>query len=109
MAKTSLCWQFLGILIVAVAAPPNAKAENVERGLAVTKEWCGRCHAYDPEAPWNSIGNSPSFMLMAKKLESYEPRILTVTGRRPHIALEMQLTDEQLEDVVAYVITLKPE
>lgn len=82
-------------------------AGDIDKGFEVSQNVCARCHAIDPAEPWNSIGSSPSFMLMAKKFERYQPRIMSVTARRPHIAQEFELTASDLENVAAYVRSLQ--
>lgn len=94
-------------MAVLVAQPAVAATDREGRQLA--QKLCARCHAIDPAAPWNSLGSTPSFMLMAKKLERYEQRVLTVTQRRPHIAQRFTVSEDDLERILAYIRTLKPE
>ncbi len=94
-------------MAVLVAQPAVGASDREGRQLA--QELCARCHAIDPAAPWNGIGSTPSFMLMAKKLERYEQRVLTVTQRRPHIAQQLTVSDDDLGHILAYIRTLKPE
>lgn len=79
------------------------------RGREISEKLCGRCHAWDPERPWNSIGSTPSFMWMARRLDFWRERVLSVTDRRPHIAQKFEVTAQDLEDVLAYIETLKPQ
>ena len=90
-----------------VAGVHNGFAEDIDKGFEISQAVCARCHAIDPAEPWNSIGSSPSFMLMAKKFDRYQPRIMSVTARRPHIAQEFELSVTDLENVAAYVLTLR--
>ncbi len=48
-------------------------------------------------------------MWMAKKLDFYRDRVLSVTDRPPHIAQKFEVTLRDLEDILAYIETLKPE
>ncbi len=95
------------MLFVAVLGAWPVPADAAAEGRALAQKLCARCHAIDPDAPWNSIGSTPSFMLMAKKLERYEQRILTVTSRRPHIAQRFSVSEDDLERILAYIRTLK--
>lgn len=95
------------ILLAFVALPAWADGD-AERGFQLSQQTCGRCHAIDPKAPWNSIGSTPSFMLMAKKLDSYAERVLTVSGRRPHNGQKLAPSNEELNDILAYIKTLVP-
>jgi len=94
------------LLLSATAAP--AVGDPV-RGRELAERLCGRCHAWDPKAPWNSIGSTPSFMWMAQKMDFYRERILSVTNRLPHIAQRLEVTIDDLEDIVAYIETLAPQ
>jgi len=98
---------YWGILTALVALPAWAEGDAV-RGWQLSQDICGRCHAIDPAAPWNSIGSTPSFMLMAKKLDRYADRVLTVSGRRPHIGQKLAPTNEELRDILAYIESLVP-
>ncbi len=106
----SMWWRV--IFVVCCVLAPAAQAESsgdAERGRSIIGRLCGRCHAWDPEYPWNSIGSTPSFMWMAKKLDFYRDRVLSVTDRPPHIAQKFEVTLRDLEDILAYIETLKPE
>jgi hypothetical protein len=48
-------------------------------------------------------------MWMARNLDFWRERVLSVTNRRPHIAQKLEVTAQDLEDVLAYIETLKPE
>ncbi len=95
------------MLFVAMLGSWPALADAAAEGRELAQKLCARCHAIDPAAPWNSIGSTPSFMLMAKKLERYEQRVLTVTRRRPHIAQRFTVSDDDLKRILAYIRTLK--
>lgn len=95
------------ILLLAAAGSAGAAGDPV-RGREISEKLCGRCHAWDPKWPWNSIGSTPSFMWMAQRLDFWRERILSVTDRRPHIAQKLEVKLADLEDVLAYIETLKP-
>ncbi len=95
------------VLVMLAPVHDGAFASVEEEGRRLAQKLCARCHAIDPEAPWNSLGSTPSFMLMAKKPERYEQRVLTVTERRPHIAQRLTVTPDDLERILAYIRTLK--
>ncbi len=83
--------------------PPAA---DVAAGLELSRRICARCHAIDPAKPWDSIGSTPSFKLMAGKIEDYEPRLRSVTARRPHTGQEMSLSLSEIEKIIAYIQSL---
>jgi cytochrome c553 len=98
----------LALVVMGMAAGAQAAGDPL-RGREISETLCGRCHAWDPERPWNSIGSTPSFMWMARNLDFWRERVLSVTDRRPHIAQKFEVTAQDLEDVLAYIETLKPE
>lgn len=93
---------FYVVLILMLAAPVLAS----EKGFDLAREKCAVCHAIDPDKPWDSIGSTPSFMLMARKLDRYADRVLTVSGRRPHIGQKLEPTSEELDAILDYIKTL---
>lgn len=99
----------LMLAVTALAAAAAQAAGDPLRGRELSETLCGRCHAWDPKRPWNSIGSTPSFMWMARNLDFWRERVLSVTNRRPHIAQKLEVTAQDLEDVLAYIETLKPE
>jgi mono/diheme cytochrome c family protein len=105
MGFRSLCVLALAIATFhqSVAA---SRADEIEDGHQIAREVCARCHAIDPAAPWDSIGSTPSFMLMARNLDRYRERIRNVTDRRPHIAQNFDLSAADLDLIVAFVQTL---
>jgi mono/diheme cytochrome c family protein len=98
----------LAMAVAGMLAAEAQAAGDPLRGREVAEKLCGRCHAWDPERPWNSIGSTPSFMWMARRLDFWRERVLSVTDRRPHIAQKFEVTAQDLEDVLAYIETLKP-
>lgn len=92
-----------------LSATGATAAGDPVRGRELAERLCGRCHAWDPAAPWNSIGSTPSFMWMARKMDFYRERILSVTDRLPHIAQRFEVTIDDLENIAAYIETLAPK
>ncbi len=94
------------LLIHAPARAQTPTPDPVTEGLEISKRLCARCHAIDPAKPWDSIGSTPSFKLMAGKLEDYEPRLRSVTARRPHTGQELVVAVEEIEHIIAYIQSL---
>ncbi len=106
-------WRRMAVLMAGLAlTAPAAAGEDggdAARGRKLAEQVCGRCHAWDPADPYNSIDSTPSFQWMAKKLDFYRERILSVTDRLPHIAQRLEVDAADLEDILAYVATLAPQ
>ncbi len=101
-------WRSVALVLAMAAFGARAEVGDAEKGRELVAEMCARCHAWDPEYPWASIGSTPSFMWMARKLDFYRERILSVTSRPPHIAQRFDVSIEDLENILAYIETLKP-
>jgi len=98
----------LCLLAICFIQPVLAESpvEQAEAGLNVSKRLCARCHAIDPAKPWDSIGSTPSFKLMAKKMDDYAPRLRSVTDRRPHTGQDFDISVAEIDQVIAYIQSL---
>jgi len=81
----------------------NARASaDVERGLKTAEKFCVRCHVIG-QNEFAGIASTMSFYMMAENIDRYEVRLQTVTERRPHIALKLDIKDEDIDDLIAYI------
>ncbi|WP_420403117.1 c-type cytochrome [Nisaea sp.] len=95
----------------------------VAAGRAISLEHCARCHVVDPANGLGGIGSTPSFKLLMS-LPDGENRFVTFFDRRPHGAFvrmegverltplpanaaEIHLTADDLDAILAFVLTLK--
>ena len=44
---------------------------------------------------------------MSEKPGSYRERVLSVQERRPHRSMKFELKNEDLDDILAYILTLE--
>ncbi len=115
----------LAILVVASlpAAPAWAGGDAVA-GRKISETHCARCHVIGDFNPMGGIGSTPSFQLLAKRGDWLE-RFETFFERRPHPVFvrmpdvarwttlpshvsEFEVTPANIDDIVAFVETLKP-
>ena len=62
-----------------------ASAESdVERGRAIAKQHCSRCHVVDEATPFTGIASTPSFKLLVTALSDWRERFSTFHTRLPH-------------------------
>ncbi len=105
-------------------APSPALAEgDVTRGREISIKHCARCHVVGDYNRMGGIDSTPSFQLLARRAD-FEDRLRTFYERRPHpvfvrvpgvprwtklppYAAPFEVTLEQIEDIVAFVRTLK--
>ncbi|WP_093805553.1 c-type cytochrome [Stappia sp. ES.058] len=66
-----------------------------DRGKALSKLHCARCHVVAPDDRMSGISSTPSFMIMVKALSDWRDRFETFYARRPHPAHIRFDTDEE--------------
>ncbi len=105
-------------------AAPRAEGDAV-KGREISVKYCARCHVVGDYNPMGGIDSTPSFQLLVKRRPDYLERFQTFYERRPHPvhvrvpgvakwtdlpsnAAEFTITSENLDDIIAFVETLKP-
>ncbi len=89
-----------------IAQAAWAQGDRVRgRQLAIDK--CSQCHVIGDYNPYGGVNNSPSFYIFAERLEVYRDRLTTFDQRRPHLSREMKVPPKDLQDIIAYVETVK--
>ena len=96
------------VLWLAAAGSPQAAGDGVA-GREAAIAWCARCHVIGDCNPMGGINSTPSFWIMARKPNTYSPTVMTFQERRPHASLEFDLTDRDVENIHAYIQTLKQD
>ncbi len=99
------------LLVVAAEAAGGADAAgSADVGRGVADKWCARCHVVGPQNPYGSIEMTPSFFIFARKPGTYPPaRIRSFSERPPHPQFEFKVSEREMDDLIAYIATLKPE
>ncbi|WP_232796506.1 hypothetical protein [Roseovarius salinarum] len=115
--------------------PPAAKAAaeaeiafegDVDTGLKLSHEHCGRCHAVSEKHRMNDIGSTPSFFVL-RTLPDWDARFQIFYAVNPHPVftqvegvtapfpidrpspiVPVEITPKELEDILAYVAELEP-
>ncbi len=113
-------------LATTTAAVIGAGAENgPDAGRKISERHCSRCHVVGDFNPYGGIGSTPSFRLLAKRSDWLE-RFQTFFQRRPHPVFvrvpgvppwtklpayveEFRITMQDIEDLIAFVETLRPK
>ena len=103
----------LGPLIFAcLAFMGAARAQEVgdaERGHAFAGQICAVCHAVDADQTLSPHPNAPTFKRIAAE-PGMTATALFVFLQNPHREMpDLILTREDLRNVVAYILTLKPK
>ena len=102
-----------------------ARAEgSPEKGRKIATTHCARCHVVGDFNPSGGIGSTPSFQLLVRR-DDYLERFQTFFERRPHpvfvrvpgvpkwtnlpsYVAEFEVRLESIEDIIAFVRTLRP-
>jgi len=113
---TEKSWQMLvamfaiAVTMLAVANHRPARAadaEQVKRGGALAKTWCSACHVIGANSQRSAADIAPTFTDIANNKAISDARIRGVLNR-PHGRMPTDaLTARQIEDVVAYILSLR--
>ena len=109
-------------LIAAVSGPASAGG-NADSGKDIAIKYCARCHVIGAYNKFGGIGSTPSFNLLLGLQDGME-RFESFYERRPHpvfvrvpdvpkwgdspaYASEFTVTRQNLDDILAFVLTLE--
>lgn len=97
-------WFYSAIVICLVFINSSVSRANpeVERGAKAAIKFCVRCHVVG-ENEFVGIASTMSFYMMAEHMGRYEERLRSVTRRHPHIALDLDVTAENIDELIAYI------
>jgi cytochrome c len=76
-------------------------------GRALAQRWCDTCHVVDQEQQRGTSTGAPTFTAIAS-MKSTTPMALRVFLQTPHGRMpDLHLTRGEIDDVVAYIVSLK--
>jgi mono/diheme cytochrome c family protein len=121
MRRLALAALTLAAASIPVAAP--RAGGDLETGRRVSEQHCARCHVVGDFNPMGGINSTPSFQLLARR-DDWLDRFQTFYERRPHPVFvrvpdvarwtklpshvkEFKVTPENIEDIIAFVETLR--
>ncbi|MBR0673939.1 c-type cytochrome [Neoroseomonas soli] len=99
----------VAMLFAGAALPAAAQTEpgDPRAGLRLSATWCANCHQVAPGGPGPSTDAAPTFRSIAQ-MASTTSMSLRAYLQTPHPSMpDYRLTREELDDVVAYLLTLK--
>ena len=99
---------FLGLAGALLATVAGAQQEgDPARGRRLAETWCSGCHVIGPGASGPVVDATPTFPSIARMPSatgmSLRAFLLTPHSRMPDI----QMSREQTDDVVAYILSLR--
>ncbi len=121
-----------GTQVFTLAALENKETDtpdltgSAENGRAQSRRHCGRCHVVIEDERMNAIGSTPSFFVL-RTLRDWQARFEAFYALNPHPAftqltgvtppfpedrpspiVPVELSPDDLDDILAYVAALKP-
>ena len=98
------------ISLVATASPAFAQAGgDPTRGRHLAEAWCSGCHIVAPTDQQGTSNGAPPFAAVAR-MPSTTLMALRVFLQSSHPPMpDLRLTAGQIDDVAAYILSLRPE
>jgi mono/diheme cytochrome c family protein len=100
----------LACALLLAGGGPNARAQdgNVQRGLTLAQDLCTTCHAIHRGAALSPNVQAPTFEMIAS-VPGMTALALGVALRTSHREMpNIILEDRQRADIVAYILSLRP-
>lgn len=91
--------------VVAQVCPVSA-LENAANGKVLAQTWCASCHLVSPDQTKGSA-DVPPFASLAKRTEAELDKLSGFLAHPHPVMPDMQLTHNEIADIVAYIRTLK--
>ncbi|MSO66075.1 MAG: hypothetical protein EXQ85_09855 [Alphaproteobacteria bacterium] len=97
----------LALLVVGVSACATALAGDVRNGQVVAGQLCGLCHQMPATTDPRSGVAPPLTVLAAERVRSTDGLRRYLRGQNHPFGGSL-LSDQQIDDVATYVLTLRP-
>jgi mono/diheme cytochrome c family protein len=96
-------------LLIASATPAAAQmAGDPDAGRALAQTWCSNCHVVTATQAQGASTGAPSFRTIAND-KSVTPMALSAFLQTPHHRMpDLHLSREEIDDVSAYILSLRP-
>ena len=95
----------LAVALVASAVPVMAAAGDVDAGKALAQTWCKSCHVVDRTSGGTDV--VPPFAAIASDRTLTPDRLRAFLANPRHPMPNPQLANTEIEDLVAYIQSLK--
>ena len=109
MTGTALAAALVALLVVAAATASGAqRVGSVQAGHVLARTWCSHCHAVEPATPPRTSDVAPGFAALARNPSVTSDTLHVLLGTAHGQMPNYRLTPRQIDDVTAYVLSLKP-
>ncbi len=97
------------VMVLSIALCDFAAAQDAMRGQALAERWCANCHVVNQAATTGRADGLPTFPALAARKD-----ITAATLKGAMTATHSRMPDLQLgardqEDLVAYIVSLRPK
>lgn len=95
-----LALAFAGGMVMCTSPAAAAETAMAQKGLALSKQHCARCHIVSDKDRFSGISSTPSFKIMIEVLKDWEDRFQTFMARNPHPAhIRLETDDPRPENL----------
>lgn len=97
----------VALMVLAPGAP--AAEMNTAAGKQLAKEWCAACHVVEEGQTETTSTAAPTFLDVAANPETTEMSLRAFFAT-PHEQMpDFQLTNQQTDDIIAYILSLRKQ
>lgn len=100
----------LGLGLFALAGPALAAGDRVDvsRGLTLARAWCAECHGVEAGEQTGAYETPPSFQSIARNPEVTETALKAFLQSTHPLMPQVKLNPDEIEELTAYILSLKP-
>lgn len=98
-------------MCLAIAAGQGARAQELgdpERGRVLAAESCAECHAVAPGDRLSPDANAPAFAAVSEMPSATRTSLLVWLQSSHPTMPNIKLTDQEADDLIAYILDLAP-
>jgi len=104
--RATICVSLTVVLSIMLVTTPDSSADPVA-GESSAEKWCAQCHGVRPGRLGPNL-SAPTFPELAAE-PSITEYSLRASLRSPHETMpQITFTPDQLDDIVGYILSLKP-
>jgi mono/diheme cytochrome c family protein len=94
-------------VLMSLASAASGAEMNTAAGKQLAKEWCAACHVVEPGQTETTSTAAPTFLDVAANPGTTEMSLRAFFAT-PHEQMpNFQLTNEQTDNVIAYILSLR--
>ena len=95
------------MIVVGLAIPGLAFAQNVQHGQSLAEHWCAKCHVVSANAPAAQSNGLPTFPGLAARKDASADMLKARMSAQHSQMPDFQLGARDQDDLAAYILSLK--